>query len=258
VTHGICQLSSVPIRAEDADKSEMISQLLFGECFTVIGQSEKWFKITTHYDAYEGWIDKKQCLSITPEELEKITANSDSLSFDLVSPGISNQDHIPILLGSSLPFFDGLSFKLKKEKIIFNGQVLRKNENGPDMSQVRKIAFKYLNAPYLWGGRSPFGIDCSGLTQMVFKLLGIDLPRDAYLQAQSGTIINLINEAKEGDLAFFENPEGRITHVGIILNDGEIIHASGKVRIDKLDHFGIYNTETKKYSHTLRLIKRYI
>ena len=115
---------------------------------------------------------------------------------------------------------------------------------------------RYLNAPYLWGGRSPFGIDCSGFTQLVFKFAGIKLQRDAYQQGGQGSIINFIEEVQPGDLAFFSNDEGAIIHVGIMLKDNRIIHSSGKVRIDKIDHFGIYNAETKKHSHLLKLIKR--
>jgi cell wall-associated NlpC family hydrolase len=119
-------------------------------------------------------------------------------------------------------------------------------------------AYMYLHSPYLWGGRTPFGIDCSGFTQMVYKLAGIRLKRDASQQAEQGTLINLIDEARQGDLAFFDNEEGRIIHVGIMLPNNKIIHASGKVRIDSIDHHGIYNLETKKYTHNLRIIKRFV
>ena len=116
----------------------------------------------------------------------------------------------------------------------------------------------YLNSPYLWGGRSPFGIDCSGFTQMVFKLNGIKLPRDAYEQAEIGKTLNFIEETQKGDLAFFDNEEGKIIHTGIIIDKNKIIHSSGKVRIDNLDHYGIFNAETGKYSHNLRLIKKVV
>ena len=121
-----------------------------------------------------------------------------------------------------------------------------------------KNAFYFLNSPYLWGGRTPFGIDCSGFVQIAARLSGISLPRDTQEQAEEGEIINLISEAKPGDLAFFDNIDGRIIHVGIILENGQIIHASGKVRIDTIDHQGIFNEESKKYSHQLRVIKRII
>ena len=147
-----------------------------------------------------------------------------------------------------------MNFKIAKEKFIYNGQAIQSEAKSSVL--LERVAMRYLNAPYLWGGRSPFGIDCSGFTQMVFKFTGIKLLRDAYLQAEQGTVINFIEESQPGDLAFFTNEEGRITHVGIILKDQQIIHASGKVRIDKIDHFGIYSATQKKYSHQLKIIKR--
>ena len=163
--------------------------------------------------------------------------------------------HVPILIGSSLPNFDGLNFKIDKKKYLFQGISLENNNS--NISKIQKIALKYLHAPYLWGGRSPFGIDCSGFTQIVFKFLDILLPRDAYQQAELGTSIAFVEETKIGDLAFFGTEE-KITHVGIVLSNTEIIHASGKVKIDRIDHLGIYSKEQKKYTHKLRTIKRLI
>ena len=121
---------------------------------------------------------------------------------------------------------------------------------------MQEIAQSLLNVPYQWGGRSPMGMDCSGFTQVVFKILGKKLLRDAWQQAEQGVLVNFIEEIQPGDLVFFDNEEGRIIHVGIALANHKIIHASGCVRIDNLDHHGIYNTETRKYSHNLRIIKR--
>lgn len=254
--YGICDLSAVPVRAEASDKSEMISQLLFGERLMVVKKQAPWVKIRMSYDDYEGWIDEKQYLPITKAYHDSLETDRPHISLDLVQSVVSSNRHIPILTGSELPHFDGMNFKLMKEKFIFNGQAIDADHHRNIDKFLERTAFKYLHAPYLWGGRGPFGIDCSGFTQVVFKILGVKLPRDAYQQAELGDIVDFAAKAQEGDLAFFENNEGRITHVGIVLTEGRIIHAAGKVRVDAFDQYGIHNKELKKYTHKLKVIKR--
>ena len=135
----------------------------------------------------------------------------------------------------------------------FEGKEL--NETNPK-SKLVSTALHYLNSPYLWGGKSPFGIDCSGFVQCVYQLHGIQLPRDAYLQAAHGETLGFIDESEPGDLAFFDNNEGKITHVGIIMPDYHIIHAFGQVRIDRLDQTGIFNSLQNTHTHKLRVIKK--
>jgi cell wall-associated NlpC family hydrolase len=133
-----------------------------------------------------------------------------------------------------------------------------KAEGSLNKSNIVNTALLYLNTPYLWGGKTPFGIDCSGFTQMVYKLNGFNILRDASQQASQGEVLSFIEESSPGDLAFFDNNEGEITHVGIIMEDHRIIHAHGKVRIDLLDQSGIYNLDTKIHSHKLRMIKKIV
>ena len=252
--YGISHLSIVPIRSEPSHKSEMVSQLLFGECYTVIKEQKNWLQVECCYDTYQGWIDAAQFHELNEKEFNNNTENNCGVAMELSGSAASGFDSVPIVAGSSLPFFDGMNFKIGKEKFIYNGQSV--TAEGKTNALLERVAMRYLNAPYLWGGRSPFGIDCSGFTQVVFKFMGIQLKRDAYQQAEQGVVVNFVEEAMPGDLAFFNNEEGKIIHVGIILKDNRIIHSSGKVRIDKLDHFGIHNTSTKKYSHQLKIIKR--
>ena len=252
--YGIAMLSIIAIRKEMSHRSEQISQLLFGETYEIMQKQGSWRLIKCTYDDYEGWIDENQHYELNEREYLNIAANDSGLALELVNSAASSTHSVPILAGSSLPFFDGMNFKIGKEKFIYNGQAVQ--SDAKNTAVFERIALRYTNAPYLWGGRSPFGIDCSGFTQLVFKFIGVPLLRDAYQQAGQGSVINFIEEAQPGDLAFFANDEGKIIHVGIILKDSRIIHASGKVRIDKIDHFGIYHAEQKKYSHNLKIIKR--
>ncbi len=252
--YGISNLSIVPIRHEPADNSEMINQLLFGEHFKILETRKKWSKIRLSHDSYEGWICNKQYLIISEEDYKQLDKDISTITTDILD--IINKDNQqPIVVGSILPFYKSGHAIINNEMYKFDGLTT------PGFVKKVKIvenAFIYLNAPYLWGGRSPMGIDCSGFTQMVYRLQGIDLPRDAYQQAKVGTSLSFVDESEPGDLAFFDNSEGRITHVGIILEDNYIIHSSGKVRIDRIDQQGIFNTELGLHTHKLRLIKSVI
>jgi hypothetical protein len=245
----------VPIRAQSNHKSEQVSQLLFGETCTVWEKSKEWRKISCDFDEYEGWVLAAQIRDLGAKEINSALQNI-GIALDIASTANSSDNSVPIVIGSSLPQFDGINFRIGKEKFIYNGQSIQPDQQ-LHVTLIEKIALKYLNAPYLWGGRSPFGIDCSGFSQVVFKCVGISLKRDAWQQAEEGLVIDFVESAAIGDLAFFHNDEGKIIHVGIVLKENKIIHASGKVRIDTLDHYGIFNAETKKYSHQLKIIKRY-
>jgi len=247
--YGICNLSIVPLRSEAADISELVSQVIYGDFFKVIEQRKKWIKIRLAFDKYEGWIDNKQYLEITENQYKVLNNETPKLSTDLVEfIEDENKQLFPISIGSSL---NGLSVLNHK----YDGDFTDKKIQKSDLIQT---AFTYLNAPYLWGGKTPFGIDCSGFTQMVYKLNGYKLLRDAAQQATQGEALSFIEESEPGDLAFFDNNEGAIIHVGIIMKDNYIIHAHGKVRIDRLDHSGIYNVEKNIHTHKLRVIKKIV
>ena len=247
--YGICNLSIVPLRLEPSDTSEMVSQVLYGDFFKVLEQRKSWSRIRLAFDKYEGWIDNKQYVEINADNYKSLKNEAPILSTDLIEY-VEDKDGrlLTIPLGSSL---NGLT-------------LLGHLHDGNSESVIKpkealiKTALMYLNAPYLWGGKTPFGIDCSGFTQMVYKLNGHKLLRDASQQATQGDALSFIEESQPGDLAFFDNAEGVIVHVGIILEDHHIIHAHGKVRIDRLDHSGIYNIEKNKHTHKLRVIKKII
>ena len=257
---GISTLSVIPCRAEPADSAEQVSQILFGEYYEVKEKRKKWIRIVCGIDGYGCWIDVKQHYPIDikfAELLQKQKFIPTSLEMAGLAIRESDQSITPILLGSSLPFLNDGSFKIGKEHYSFEGLAQLKAEK-KNLELLVQNAMMYINTPYLWGGRHPFGIDCSGLVQVCYKMIGINLPRDAYQQASMGHALSFIEESQPGDLAFFDNDEGKIIHVGILLEDNYIIHASGKVRIDRIDHQGIYNNDHSDYSHRLRIIKRII
>ncbi len=253
---GRCILSVVPMRREARDQSELVNQVLFGESFDIIQEEEAWVEIKLHHDDYTGWVDRKQIATVNSTRFkldapEKIAVSSDII--ELVTDE-SHQDYFPILLGSYLPEIDDEGhFQIGETRFKFKGSY-SKGTSARDV--MLSQSYQLLNAPYLWGGRSPFGIDCSGFTQLVYRLAGMNIPRDAWQQAELGQSLSFIEESEPGDLAFFDNKEGKITHVGIILKENYIIHASGKVRLDRLDQMGIFNEQLGNHTHKLRVIKR--
>lgn len=247
--YGICNLSIVPLRFEAADTSELVSQVLYGETFKILEQRKSWSRIRLDFDKYEGWVDNKQYLEISKFDYLTLKNQPLKLSTDLVDfIQDENKNLLTLSLGSCLNGLPLLNHRYEGSSV---DKVIPKSE-------LIKTAFMYLNAPYLWGGKTPFGIDCSGFTQMVYKLNGYKILRDASQQASQGIALSFIEESEPGDLAFFDNNEGAIIHVGIIMADNYIIHAHGKVRIDRLDHSGIYNVDSKLHTHKLRVIKKII
>jgi gamma-D-glutamyl-L-lysine dipeptidyl-peptidase len=247
--HAVCIVPVSPLRHEPSHKSEMVSQLLFGETCDITEQFKEWRKIHCTYDAYEGWVHYSHVMALDA----KNDVNDRQILAGWVTEIRFNQYPMHVPMGSELTVFhesNGLS-----KRISFDGSFYSFTQ--PSSYEVINRAMQFINTPYLWGGRSVFGVDCSGFCQVVYKFFNIRLPRDAWQQANHGEPVGFLQEAKGGDLAFFDNEEGRIVHVGILLNDHEIVHASGKVRIDRIDHAGIINTDTGERTHRLRVMKKY-
>ena len=251
----VCRVPVAPLRAEPAHKSEMISQLLLAEAGQVLEETKDFVKLQCIHDGYEGWCQRSQ-LAFTDEW----TTDGESNKYiaDWLNTVTINEVMAHIPMGAPVintANAHRLSGVLRIDYRLIKSWNAANASPAPESIQAR--ATQFLNTPYLWGGRSVFGVDCSGFTQMVFRFFNIPLLRDAYLQATQGEVVGFLQEAHCGDLAFFDNAEGRITHVGILLNAHEIIHSSGQVRIDKIDNAGILNTDTGARTHQLRIIKRY-
>jgi len=254
---GICAFNLVAIRANDSDKSEMVTQLLFGDTYSVLSESDngKWVKIKVIEDGYQGWMDKKLHSVMSEDYFTKMRQSEKYFCTEVVGYVDLNNTSHPIFFGSYLPMFDGKHIYLGDKSFPFRGKA-NKEKKAMSAQEIIHSAKLYLSTPYLWGGKSHAGIDCSGLVQVVFRSCGYHLLRDAYQQAEMGMHIENLKKAESGDLAFFSNDAGKITHVGILASNDEIIHAHGKVRLDKIDDKGIINGDSGLYSHKLSGIRR--
>lgn len=246
-THRIV-VAVAPLRHDAADRSEQVNQMLYDEGLLLLDRQEKWSLVRSCADGYEGWIDNKQFAAI-PEGF----VASQRLVVHQRSTAIANsvaEMHIP----------HGCVLQLDAWGKTADGYFGDNGDTGPtkrtSIESLLECGRMYLNTPYLWGGRSIWGIDCSGLMQQIFRVHGVEIPRDSGPQSQLGEAIHLIGEARAGDLAFFDNEEGKIIHVGLMIGPDRILHASGHVRIDRIDHFGIYNQQQQRYTHKLRIIRR--
>lgn len=246
------QISQIPVRSTPSERSEMTTQILYGESYEILDSHDGWQLIRCVWDDYTGWVASAQNTAIVSDETQD-NANKQLLKSAAVA-FVSNQlrHRLPISFGSELRLNDKLCANIN-ETI---PPAADENSFTDKTTALLHYAGLFSYAPYLWGGRSAFGIDCSGLVQILFKAIDIRLPRDAHQQAEFGQTIDFIEESVAGDLVFFDNAEGRITHVGLLRDSKSVIHASGHVRLDPIDHHGIFNPQTGKYSHKLRIIKR--
>ncbi len=254
--YAICPLGVVPVRAGAHHRSELLSQLLFGELVEIVDRKgAQWYKVRCTWDEVSGWVPAEQLQALTPTEYDRYRQHY-AICLDLLQPVMSGGRQILVPIGSRLPAFDGLRFELAGEWWTYSGQAVFPEDLPPRASLLARIARRYLSAPFLQGGRSPLGIDSGALIQLAFGALGIALPRLPAAQVMEGEEVNFFDEYRPGDIAFFENHKGQLVHAGILLPEGQVLHCHERVRIDKVDHFGIFDPLRKKYLWQLRVMRR--
>lgn len=254
--YGIAFQSTIPVRKEPSHKAEMGTQLIFGEHYTVLDKSNdgNWLYVQNTYDSYKGWIDFKQHRSISQDYYNIVDSMGWPTTKDIIGLLHCPNKVIPLTYGSIMPIYNNGVVIIDKEASKYQGEVFFPTKTS-DFNFLYSVARYYLSAPYLWGGKTPFGVDCSGFVQQVYRVCGYKLPRDSYNQAETGSPVEF-SDASPGDLAFFSNEIGIVTHVGIICENMHIMHASGEVRIDRLHEKGIFNADLNAYSHAFHSIRR--
>ncbi|HEX2899222.1 MAG TPA: NlpC/P60 family protein [Bacteroidia bacterium] len=255
--------SLVPVRATASDAAEMVTQLLFGDLVDVLARDRQWLQVRVAADGYTGWIDQKMVLPVDQAWLDAVLAWEYVFAPGLALTGKWQGTALPLHLSLGARFprtvagdntllevaIGDWSLELHSSQVCHYAQA--------DVAALLQVSARYLGAPYLWGGKSLWGIDCSGFTQMVFGICGTALPRDAWQQAACGTEV-AFEDRTAGDLAFFVNAAGKVHHVGLVLADGNVRHAAGHVHDAPLTPSGIIGKYTGKQTHTLCNIKRIV
>ncbi len=253
---GICNITVAALKSEPNHKSELETQILFGESVKALGEEiGAWIKVETCWDSYQGWVLKNQMCWQNQEVVPEY----------ILSPQggyvYKNGSKLIMPFGASLPYLNNHNFAFGNNAFSVDGALWQPNTNLLNNKNLNNICTAYMHAPYMWGGRTNFGIDCSGFSAMVYKYFNVPLMAKASWQCTQGQVVDFLQNIVGGELAFFDDENGDITHVGIMLNESEIIHASettGFIAIDDLDNEGIINRLTGKRTHHLRVVKKII
>ncbi len=253
----LCEIALVPVRSQPYESAEMLTQLLFGECFEMLEDTGPWVRIRNISDEYEGWVDAKVVRAIDEKRLALLEKEEILVQPHPIIHADNYQGHHLILpAGAQLTGVKGKSFR--HGDMIFRTEVELAIADKGNRASIVETALSFQGAPYLWGGKSILGMDCSGLVQLVFSIHGIALPRDSRQQVNAGNRLESLDDLAPGDLCFFDHENDIISHAGIYIGQNRIIHSSGSVRVDILDEKGIYDESVKKYIHRFRQAKNVV
>ncbi len=251
----------VPVRNEASERSEMVTQLVFGDLMTIVSTEGDWVEVLNSFDNYRGWVSGKMLTALSKDEYEELKSSKPALvRLPLVDIKEKKQNMpIRVSIGASLPGYNYETEQMRVADRVFTIRTMSVYKTEKTfIKDILRTASYFINTPYLWGGKSIMGVDCSGFVQIVYRVHNIDLPRDASQQISYGKVIDKFEDIRPGDLAFFHNEKGSVVHVGIVYTPKQIIHSSGNVHIDKLTPDGIWSEELDKYTHTGLVFKRLV
>ena len=272
-----------PVRQEPSEGSEQLTQLLFGEVCEVLDRLPRWTKIRSTLDGQEGWVDFKMLEHVGDEVMRRLGDEAIRRLGDeamgrvavpmAIATDMETGTELMLTLGTRLPNYAHGTFEVLDKQYLINPDCVYDLEGslqddrlasptGVKGEDVCAVAQRLLNAPYLWGGKNAMGMDCSGFTQVVYGVFGVNLLRNAREQMTQGEVVASLAEAQPGDLAFFDHADRdpkatNISHVGLLLDNQTIIHCSGKVHVDMIDEQGIHLADGE-LTHHLVQIRRYL
>lgn len=252
--------SVVPVRQEASECSEQLTQLLFAQVVTILEEQPRWTRVCLDEDGQIGWVDRKMIIPMSDAEAQQVAKAAQQAIVRMpmaYAVSENNGQTIPLTAGTHLPNYQDGRFDILGVSFRIDPQMVAEQPLTMNASTWMETVRFFLNIPYLWGGKNALGMDCSGFTQVICSLFGRSLRRNASEQAQQGHEVSGLSHAQVGDLVFFDHEDGRISHVGILLDGERVIHCSGRVKVEKIDQKGIFSNEPNVgYTHHLVAIRR--
>ena len=249
------RLATAAVRARPRLDAALTSQLLFGEPVLLLQNLGEYQRVRCPEDGFEGFVRTDQLLAV-PEDVFVAQLSRPAFNLDLFSMLRGPQQGVPITFGARLADFDGLRLQHGGQYFEYSGQAALTDDITASADTLLRLAYKWLYVPGMHGGRTPMGVDPVAFVQLVYRILNLRLPRRADAMVERGELVDFVVQAQVGDVAFFDNAKRKIEHVGLLLPDSKILHVGDRVRVDALDHYGIFNYDLGRYTHRLRVVKR--